>query len=124
MERRSFRSYYITGGIRRAGREDIKKGRPRAAQHAMRTKVLGCLGSAGSVQMRLAVVDRLRLHPLIGFLLRFVFAASVSRSQPPVQWVFLACSLLEVVDGQLAPLLAGFALHLFPVAFHSVPSHS
>ena len=61
----------------------------------MRTKMAGCLRSAGSVQMRFALVNRLRLHPLIGFLLRFVLADSVALLNAPDQLIFLAGNLFR-----------------------------
>jgi hypothetical protein len=73
--------------------------------------------------MRFTFIDRLRLHPFVGFLLRFVFADSVALLDTADQLIFLAGNCFEVAIGELAPLLAGFALQLFPVAFDSVPIH-
>src|ERR1035438_7260931 len=105
--------------------EQQKKGaRRRPNIQAMRIRKCEVAGSAGSVQRSFAFVDGLRFHPLVSFLLCFVFADSVALLDTPDQLVLFACNRFEVAIGELAPLLAGFALQLFPVAFDSVPVHS
>ena len=61
--------------------------------------------------------------PVIGLLLRFILGDAVAFLDAADQLVFLSGDLLPVAVRKLAPLFAGLALHLFPVAFNSVPIH-
>src|SRR5436190_74605 len=71
----------------------------------------------GLVQVALA-----RL-PIVDLLLGLVLADTVGILDLADQLVALAGDLVEVVVGELAPLLLHFALHLLPVSSDAVPVH-
>src|SRR5215207_5228599 len=80
---------------------------------------------AGSVllvpkRIRRAAVARL---PVLDLPFGFVAADAVTFLDASEQLVALAGDDVEVVVGQLAPLLLGLALELFPVAFDGVFVH-
>src|SRR5262245_5487637 len=61
--------------------------------------------------------------PFAHFTLSLVAGDPVRFLELAHQLVALAGDDIEIVIGQLAPLLLELALHLLPVAFHTVPIH-
>src|SRR4051812_977362 len=61
--------------------------------------------------------------PVVHLLLGFVLADAVGLLDAAEQLVALAGDAVEVVVGQLAPLLLHFALRHLPVAFDAIPIH-
>src|SRR5690349_8698195 len=72
----------------------------------------------GSVHVGLA-----RL-PLLQLLLGFILADAVRVLDLADQLVAITGDAVQVVVGELAPLLLHFSLHLLPVAFDAIPVHS
>src|SRR5579872_2054109 len=73
--------------------------------------------------MLLLLLKLLGAHPFIGLLLSFILSNPVAFLDAANELIFLAGDLLEVTVCELAPLFADRALHLFPVAFDSIPIH-
>src|SRR5882757_6787865 len=63
------------------------------------------------------------LEPGIDLALRLVPRNAVALLQPAGELLALALDHIEVVVGELAPLLLSLALELFPVAFDTIPIH-
>ncbi len=59
----------------------------------------------------------------IDLLLGLVFCIAVALLQLARQFLALSFDDVDVIVGQLAPLLLHFAFDLFPVPLHSVPVH-
>src|SRR5258708_39680358 len=88
---------------------------------SVRTRSYRRLSFASDV--RLALIHRLCPAPFISLHLGFVFRNPIAFLDAPDKLVFLSGNLFPVIVGELAPLLTGLALELFPVAFDSVPIH-
>jgi hypothetical protein len=63
------------------------------------------------------------LDPAIDFVLDLIALSPVTGLQPADQFVTLAFDDIEVIVGELAPLLSGLALDRRPIAFYSIPVH-
>src|SRR4026209_2728539 len=74
--------------------------------------------SSSSIQIRLAG------FPILHLLLGLVLADAVRVLDLADELVALAGDAVDVVVGELAPLLFHFALHLLPVAFDAIPVHA
>src|SRR5262245_35051023 len=62
-------------------------------------------------------------EPSVDLALGIVLGNAVALLKPARKLGALALDHIEVVVGELAPLLLNLALELFPVAFHAVPIH-
>src|SRR5687767_15898432 len=70
------------------------------------------------------LADRLHARLPVGeLLLGLVLRDAVELLDPAQQHVALAGDDVELILGELAPLLQGIALELLPVAFDAVPVH-
>src|SRR5215470_3269207 len=63
------------------------------------------------------------LEPGVDLFVGFVLGKAVALLQPAGQLRPLALDHVEIVVGELAPLLLNLALELFPIAFDTVPIH-
>src|SRR5690606_15502162 len=61
--------------------------------------------------------------PVVDLAGNTVLLDSVTLLDLAFELIALACDLIEIVIGQLAPLFLDLALELLPVAFHSIPVH-
>src|SRR5262245_49121190 len=64
-----------------------------------------------------------RSGPVVDLAAGLVLADAVVLLHVPDQLVALARDAIDVIVGQLAPLLLGLALELAPIAFNAVPVH-
>src|SRR5690349_14057142 len=65
----------------------------------------------------------LPVEPVVHFFRRLVLGVAVALLQPALKLVLPAVDDIEIVIGQLAPLLLDLALDLLPVSFDAVPVH-
>src|SRR5208337_1002277 len=63
------------------------------------------------------------LQPGIDFSIGFILPVPVALLKPPGQLCPLAFDHIQIVIGELAPLLLHLALELLPVTFHAIPIH-
>ena len=116
-----------TLGMQVAYLERISKKPPSHAKRCVRRLVLQSVepGMLAFHSFCLLLVRDIGLRPRpgVGLLLRFILGDAVAFLDAADQLVFLSGHLVPVTVGELAPLFAGLALHLFPVAFNSVPIH-
>src|SRR5262245_41165124 len=63
------------------------------------------------------------LQPGVDFLLSLVLGVTVTLLQTSGEFLALALDDVEIVVGELAPLLLGLALELLPVSLHAIPIH-
>src|SRR4029077_16701137 len=61
--------------------------------------------------------------PVVDFPAGPIFRVSVSLQESAFELVLLACDDIEIIIGQLAPLLLDLCLHFLPVAFNPIPVH-
>jgi hypothetical protein len=61
--------------------------------------------------------------PIVDFLAGLIFRVTVSLLESAFELVLLACDDIEIIVGQLAPLLLDLSLHFLPVAFNPIPVH-
>src|SRR5689334_12477679 len=61
--------------------------------------------------------------PVVDFLLRLILGVTVALLQAAFELILLAVDDIEVVVGELAPLLLHLALDLLPVSFNAIPIH-
>src|SRR5579864_1617997 len=102
------------------GQKSRPAGRPEFSQKG--TYFMSCdLSFRGGV--RQLAFELLRAHPFVNLLLGFFSSDSVALLDAAHKLILLAGNPLEVAISELAPLFAGLALELFPVAFYSVPIH-
>src|SRR6185436_12709964 len=100
------------------------------AHHAGKKRLGGNRGASGFpravtpplASLRSVLVGLARL-PLLQLLLGLVLADAVRVLDLANQLVAITGDPVQVVVGELAPLLLHFALHLLPVAFDAVPVH-
>src|SRR5690242_5465005 len=69
------------------------------------------------------VVSHVGPLPLIVVAFRLVARPAITFLELADKLVLFSANRLPIVVGQLAPLLAHFSFHLFPIAFESVPVH-
>jgi len=62
-------------------------------------------------------------HPTINFSLNFFFGIAIMCLQAAFEFIAPALDYCKVVIGQFSPMLLGFALELFPIAFNFIPVH-
>src|SRR6185295_15473979 len=101
------------------------------AHHAGKKRLGGNRGASGFpravtpplASLRSVLVGLARL-PLLQLLLGLVLADAVRVLDLANQLVAITGDAVQVVVGELAPLLLHFALHLLPVAFDAIPVHS
>src|SRR5262249_212012 len=63
------------------------------------------------------------LQPGVDFLLSLVLGVTVTLLQTSSELLALALDDVEIVVGELAPLLLGLTLELLPVSLHAIPIH-
>src|ERR1700694_5226121 len=73
-----------------------------------------CSRSSGSGQIS---------QPAVDLPLGFIALNAVTLLDPADELGALALDQIEIVVGELAPLLLRFAFYLLPVSFHAVPVH-
>jgi hypothetical protein len=61
--------------------------------------------------------------PLLQLPFRFIFPDSIALLYLPGQLFTLAVDAVQIIVGQLSPLLLGLSLHLLPVALDTIPIH-
>jgi gas vesicle protein len=66
----------------------------------------------------------LNLYPLVGLLLRLLLSNSVALLQLTYELIAHSRNLLQIVIGELTPLLFCGSANLFPFAFYLVPIHT
>jgi hypothetical protein len=59
--------------------------------------------------------------PVVNFLAGLIFRVAVSLLQTALELFLLPCDDIQIIVGQLAPLLFDLALYFLPVAFNSIP---
>ncbi|HUA83842.1 MAG TPA: hypothetical protein VMB85_08275 [Bryobacteraceae bacterium] len=70
------------------------------------------------------VFQFVHFHPVIGAAHGFFPRDTVSFLKLPDQLIALAVNLIEVIVGQLTPLLFHRTFHLFPLSCDLIPIHS
>ena len=65
----------------------------------------------------------LGFQPIIDVFAHHVFCDSVSLLNPPFELVALSVDAIQVIFGELTPLLLDLALNLLPVSFDAIPIH-
>src|SRR3954467_2324230 len=66
----------------------------------------------------------LRAVPVVDILAHLIPGDAVALLDLAFELVALAADDIEIVIGQLAPLLFNLAFDLFPISFHAIPIHS
>src|SRR5438874_8162938 len=69
------------------------------------------------------IASRQISQPAVDLPLGFVPLDAVTLLNPADELGALALDQIEIVTGELAPLLLHPASHLFPVSFHAIPVH-
>ena len=61
--------------------------------------------------------------PIIDFFFRLIFGIAITLLKTAFELILLARDDIEIIVGQLAPLLLDLAFHLLPISFDAVPIH-
>src|SRR5882724_9222131 len=82
-------------------------------------------GSQGSpLRQRKKRLPLLRAIPVVDILAHLVLGDAVPLLDLAFELVALAANEIQIVVGQLAPLLFDLAFDLLPISFHAIPIHS